>query len=571
MDASDEFQFIAAAAGSSSSLTPKKKKTTGNYSNGATAENEPTDSRHVPVCMYNSNKNIKLRFIWDKAFKLFQSHRPVYKAISGINHQDYGTIGPSNISDSLTTSTGLKTKSRSHNHIDWVGLSVESSPNVMNMPVTTKTQASNTVTKKSVTPTKKSGTHHHRLPRRHLTTTVDARTVNSALTIATAGSSSSSSNGSSNNGSKNMMQATVHTGTSCTPSSTRPIAGSKIISGVQKPEGDELAHYYYYSPTATGKRSLVGRSHSIKSHFSDDSLFHLDSTEAPSPFPRTRRANIRASKSVLGKSSCSRPESPFYVEPYNCKRTDSDNTSVNSGGDSGVDTWKSPVVLDSSASNPPSGIVCTISQKIPDHSASEENNSSNTTVVVLNREGTIDDYNQKSSEVEEGEECGFHDVDCMSEIDLNSDEEGDSEKMKCVAPVTATANILNSSGASDNENHNELDSLDLSLFETPREDENGSANEESTLLRRLTKEMMRINNNSNTSDQMYETICSESSNYNNCGASDTTNKENTSTMGSCGRCSNNNGNQQNWDDAGSDFEFVSTVANATPCISNIRV
>jgi len=75
MDASNEFRFISSPA------SPLK------------GDRKDKELR-VPVCVTNSNRNVKLRFVWDKAFKLFQSHKTIYRAMSGVTYNDYGTSVP---------------------------------------------------------------------------------------------------------------------------------------------------------------------------------------------------------------------------------------------------------------------------------------------------------------------------------------------------------------------------------------------------------------------------------------------------------------------------------------------
>lgn len=125
MDASDEFRFISGST--PSSVHRQRRNESGGSENAGHAAALTTNSlRSVPVCVYNENRSFKLRFFWDKAFKLFHSHRPVYRAVSGINYQDCGTIGSCNTATLPETSpfgsssgTGLvKVRSQSHNQLN---------------------------------------------------------------------------------------------------------------------------------------------------------------------------------------------------------------------------------------------------------------------------------------------------------------------------------------------------------------------------------------------------------------------------------------------------------------------
>lgn len=123
MDATDEFRFIntTAVPSSSTSSSRRTRKGGSHAEDGApttsTSASSTNSLRTVPVCVYNENRSFKLRFFWDKAFKLFHSHRPVYRAVSGINYQDCGTIGGAGSTAPDGTSL-VKLRSQSHQQLN---------------------------------------------------------------------------------------------------------------------------------------------------------------------------------------------------------------------------------------------------------------------------------------------------------------------------------------------------------------------------------------------------------------------------------------------------------------------
>lgn len=108
MDASDEFKFVVVSGrtrSGQSSAAPLQTKS-------SSVEN----LRSVPVCLYNTNKNLKLQFLWNRAFKLLHSHRTVYKAVSGIHYQNCGGTW-SRSGTSRSGGISLRAKSLSHSHL----------------------------------------------------------------------------------------------------------------------------------------------------------------------------------------------------------------------------------------------------------------------------------------------------------------------------------------------------------------------------------------------------------------------------------------------------------------------
>lgn len=397
MDASDEFKFVVV-----SNHHPHSRK-------GQEGEASSTSGslRSVPVCIYNSNKNLQLQFLWSKAFSLFQSKRPVYKAVSGINYQACGSSG-----------IALRAKSSSHSHLSRLSPS--------RMETGTGGKCKEVEEANEVVPVA--------APRR--------RTVKNSK----AGGG-------------------------------RPV--SLCISGGEKPQGDDNC---------------------------GNQAFHL----------RLRRSqSLRSSGSCCIDSALQsnvgsgvRLSSPTFSAG---ERGDSP-TSACDNLDSGLDTWNGRTLTEGmkpkSKPKNPSQIVCTISQKIPtnDYEVDSLEKAGNRTVVLIN--GSY--CNEKCQPYPESDE-----YECMSEIDLNS-EGSDKEKFQ------------------NQPAHNELDSLDLTLFETI-----GNKGADISLME----------------EHLYDTVCSEDGNNSSLSCSGNFDTSHNGTS-----CVYINGNARSWSDAGSEFEFKAISA-----------
>ena len=263
--------------------------------------------------------------------------------------------------------------------------------------------------------------------------------------------------------------------------------------------------------------------------------------------------------------------------------------------DSGLDTWRKSGVGTGTGSSHSHGssIVCTISQRIPSWNgvteeavpmqmhrseeapsptpvrksksgSSSNNNSNNKTVVLLNNSG--------ESEGEESgcEETGFlpfsddYDVECMSEIDLNSDTDSGAGvedeshlsvqelKMKFLLSHSHINSQFPPTRSFLYPDNNELDSLDLTLFET-RQQEQRSFLRELKAMQDLEEASSSLS--SSSIQRMMSCDCGTDSHF-----YDTVAHPDGSETGTY--CSGNNGSGDsaglywNWSDAGSEFEFM---------------
>ena len=383
MDATDEFRYIA----------PKDK--------AKRRSDSEQDDRNVPVCVTNSNKNVKLQFMWDKAFKLFRSHRTVYKAVSGVNFQDYRTGGNSLPAGPGSSVGGLGYPSRSfsHSHLNRLAMDTTMMPGsssshneVPHLRSYKKNRSEEQVSLVVPKNRQKRGSLH----------IVDGQTCGGCDSF-TCSHSRSSSSGSKNNNNNN----------------SRPVS----ISGGEKPEGDGDDGYddegRVRSLACTNANS-TGNLHSGNSI----SEAHIAAAAAAVHLRRsqsTKSADCDSSRSDGNRSSSSYH---FYDDIYSPNYYCYPNSSYGSretspypeksvskvdiiggqcggdyctcedlyGHDSGLDTWKTPTNRANNSNNTTnnsissknntekssvcgggsgggggghSAIVCTISTKIP--------------------------------------------------------------------------------------------------------------------------------------------------------------------------------------------------------------
>ncbi|CAG7732252.1 unnamed protein product [Allacma fusca] len=653
MDASNEFRFIATGSGASGGGKKKSKK----MRSDQIGTHEDSSDRNVPVCVTNSNRNVKLRFVWDKAFKLFQSHRTVYKAISGINYQDYRTGGSSS-SIPPPSSTGLSVNSRSfsHSHLNGIGREVEMMPggsmgreqalaaaSALNGRTTLnklETEQVSVIVPRKKKKTKSSSSVVHGGGG---VVVVGSGSYSAASSSTTASSSPSSSSGGGSHSqswspkrphhhpshqptavhvrrSQSTKSASCHSNSDCNRSRGSASGSCTSVGGGGSSSHSNSAHPLYdHVPSSTTPCLLHG-------YYPNSSY----GSREPSPFPencglsKCSRATCddyynNTNSEDLNNSPCDNPN--LHCDEHYCT-CEGDCELDTYGHDSGLDTWKTPTPSHNNTTKEGSvgrsgnwkrqsgggggqAIVCTISQKIPNRDPSNELstrkdgnsgggsskndkmepckciNGSTTVVLISEAEKSAQDSPLANSNSNSGvggeglngssesqgdnhnsQSVGYflsdYDLECMSEIDLNSDSGSSSASL--VAPdeqqgvVRDLPMILLSSPSTTAASseakmkfsplssvrlaeaslellENELDSLDLTLFETSRE-------KEKTFLQALQEMDMDLHD---CESHLYDTVTDSI----NSSATTPGNKESL---------------YWNWSDAGSEFEFM-TPAN----------
>jgi hypothetical protein len=695
MDASDEFRFVVV----NGTLHNNNKKHT-ESSGGETGLD-----RSVPVCVYNTNKNLKLRFLWDRAFKLFHSHRTIYRAVSGINYQDYGGGGGGTTSRSeCIRSSGitLRAKSLSHSHLSGLGEVMES---------TGRSRDNHILSQEGATSPGRSHHHHHQ--NHHPSSSaylirndgvVEEQDNTSAVPVAMprrrngASRSSVSKSGdvlaSGSNSSSTTKDATApvvdsyYTATTTTAGKKnhpqhhhhhqkRPVS----ISGGEKPKGGDEGRRMNDNcmrNTRTGNRPIPSvpvhlrrtQSTSSTSRCSPDSLLNCNDNnntrddDNDSPVV-TRPKNIKLLYQDESQSRRkARAASPFLsggsLSCYNSDKEGNFSDCSSSAealslgyADSGVDTWQKKHTNKEDLSNfhespgmksrDATGIVCTISQRIPSSSSSEtfsskgsctaagesscttrpdnrtgnkeqvpsthplksspvhdknrrsggdscddgcqkmscsnnnnaipaSGNGNNTTVVLINGCFEAENISQRQDEqqsvhYDDSLNLSDYDFECMSEIDLNSEpgsggstgisarDELNEEKALKICSVELSPPHHHPSS------DNELDSLDLSLFEGARRvasaecSYNSNNNSRSCSSARGT--VMGVKCEGETDDEpLYDTVCFGDARF----------PEGSSTGGM-------SDNVNAWSDAGSEFEFMTpaTLSNNNDSDSGFRI
>jgi len=592
MDASNEFRFVVPSEG----LHKKSRQ----LLNSETADSSSSD-RTVPVCVYNTNKNLKLRFLWDRAFKLLHSNRTIYRAVSGINYQDYGGGGTTSRSECIRSSgISLRAKSLSHSHLSGLGDIMESpgrsrdnrflsqgrssSPGRNHLPsvalgaVVRNDRAVEETDSTSVVPVamprKKHGNRNNAAAAVATTSKsgvvaggTSCTNTRNPTASSTPGASSSSSIATPSSTNANIANTTSTTRAS-KKNHERPVS----ISGGEKPKGDEgrrMNDNCKNTTTGNSNRLMTStvpvhlrRSHSTRSRtFSPDSLStncsNSSNNNNAAAYNNSNNSPVTPRNQLHSQSSFRRTgaSSPFLSGgSLSCYHSDKDGNLSdcsssevvslgynNNAADSGLDTWtkKSPPTSSSNnnsyndcsgmKSRDSVGIVCTISQRIPSNSGSglgsrtaetrqdhnqlhlsksspldektsrksacdscddgcqkmSRNNSppacGNTTVVLINgcfeAESSAGGISQNSSSAQyDSLNLSDYDFECMSEIDLNSESGGSGGGS---TGISGRDELNEDKAKYSSECHhssdNELDSLDLTLFEGARRNNDTSA------------------------------------------------------------------------------------------------
>lgn len=604
MDASDEFKFVVVSGRSHNGHHHHKEVASTNSSRrGRSVEN-------IPV-VYNTN--LKLNFLWNRAFKLFQSHSTVYKAVPGINFQDYGggqdrelTCGRSGTSRSGGIS--LRAKSLSHSHLS--GLE-----KIMEQPGTSHSQSgkgsagrgggSNRSTDtSSIIPVGQENTSGNN-DNKSKTAYNHHQPLDMNVPVAMPRKRTVSRLGSSNNSRNNAINANANP---LTPSSAkqRPVSISGVVVEPPQDRMDDN-RISMGNNIRIPLSSILQRSHSARSRCSVDSLLSCHNhnecdNNQEIPFPAlssSSQFHSRVHKKLAKSHTQSVPiySNSYFVSSSPCpdfgcgcsepceKGNCSDCLSeiVSNNLDSGLDTWKattrSPSPHPRSSGMKPklrdsSGIVCTISQRLPSDGGGEKNEeqetvearsptsirfddslelcrkmnhhhspvgNGNTTVVLINGCFEIESCQNFDQNQHQHDSLNLSDYDYMSEIDLNSepgsDKVGEGDKCQRGGPIK---NINPSNPSCENE----LDSLDLTLFESARK----AGSSAIVYATRMTEACEQ------NDEPLYDTVCSSEDNNGD--------RSHLSTFGNSNYNSSSGGSGvyvNAWSDAGSEFEFMSPM------------
>lgn len=547
MDASNEFRFIS----SPSNGETKVARDMGH------SDFEVFD-RNVPVCVTNSNRNLKLRFLWNKPFKLFQTHKTIYRAMSGITYNGYGTSLPGEKHKRNEVGCGSAVqRSQSHTDLHLGGRDSTGRAHCLQCGgcrvVEDGKAGSGVSLDEDLRKENRRRISDQKVEKRSSTSGVekpkeqgdDGENHEQSFPSSTRNGDGNGNLCSSHPGNR------IHYNCGCEwtsgggrkknhrliPFQSVQLRRSQSQKHSRPPKSPCHPRYHQGDDRKFSHRAAFGQLELNQGGSEEE-----EKSFEPSPSNTFRQSNLTGHSLQRGRLEPSLISYPKYRHSYS-------PDSSNGQDDSGLDTWKSP------GSYRADSIVCTISSQnnSPLESCGMREvrllsegiktgvndpiepgaTGMNTSVVQIRKSSESLDHQVEGPIPSDGEV----DVECMSEIDLNSSSESAVEdetlsdlKMKFLTTGEGLGQFPPPVVLSYIEN--ELDSLDLTLFETRRRD---SVQSELTL-----QDLQSILGRSDQCE------CDSDRIYNDEG----------SVTSSAGRGIVGAGTSSNWSDAGSEFEFM---------------